>query len=162
MGSSSSSENKINPSKNNTHIIVIGVFVGIVGILAIAGVVLGATAEKQLYKETLVTNNNSVMTLKSGNRVLYTYSLDETPAARKDRYSGFFNVSIQAPDGVPNIDFFVKDDSGAIISDPSTIIRAPVTKVPFIGVRSSRFIYLHVDVKTGNQNLKNITVHIDK
>ena len=162
MGSSSSSEDKINPSKNNTHIIIIGVFVGIVGILAIAGVVLGATVEKQQYHETLVTNNNSLMTMKSGSNLLYTYSLDETPAARKDRYSGFFNVSIQAPDGVPNIDFFVKDDSGAIISDPSTIIRAPVTKVPFIGVRSSRFIYLHVDVKTGNQNLKNITVHIDK
>ena len=155
MGSSSS-------SKNNTHIIVIGVFVGIVGILAIAGVVLGATAEKQQYHETLVTNNNSLMTMKSGSNLLYTYSLDETPAARKDRYSGFFNVSIQAPDGVPNIDFSVKDDTGAIISDPSTIIRAPVTNVPFIGVRSSSNIYLHVDVKTGNQNLKNITVHIDK
>jgi len=160
MGNSSSSQN-ITPTKNNTHIIVIAVFVVIVAALAIAGVVLGATAEKPQFKETLVTNNNSLMTLKSGSNLLYTYSLEQTPAAMQNKYSGYFNVTVEAPTGTPNIKFSVKDDTGDVISDPSTIIQAPVTKIPFNGIRSSRFIYLHVDVQTGNQNLKNIIVHIN-
>lgn len=154
-------ETSVTPRKNNTHIIIIGVFTAIAILFGITGIIIAETKPEPKYKETLVTSNNSLMTLKSGSNLLYTYSLDETPAARKSKYSGYFNVTIEAPTGVPNVKFSVKDDTGDIISDGETIIAAPVTKVPFVGVRSSRFIYLHVDVQTGNQNLKNMSVHIN-
>ena len=145
----------------NNNVIIISIFVAIGIILAITGIIVAETRPKPVYKETLVTNNNAIMTLTAGSDLLlYTYSLENTPASQKGRFSGYFTVTIDAAGKIPSVTFQVKDDSGTTISNPGNKT-SQVSQVFFTGVQKSDYIYLYMNVSAGNQNLQNITVHID-
>jgi hypothetical protein len=143
------------------NVIIISVFVAIGIILAITGIILTETKENPVYKETLVTNNNALMTLKAGSDLLiYTYSLENTPASQKARFSGYFTVTIDAAGKIPTVSFEVRDDTGQNITNQGNII-SQVTQINFTGVRQTDYIYLYASVGAPNQNLQNITVHIN-
>lgn len=146
----------------NSKLWIIGAFVFLAIIFGITGIVLVETKPLTVYKETLVTNNNSLMTLKSGsNLLLYTYPLENTPAANESKFSGYFTVTIDAAGNVPSVSFEVRDDSGANITDQGNIV-SQVSRINFTGVRKTTDIFLYITVNAGNQNLQNINVHINR
>lgn len=141
--------------------IIIIIFVAIGIILGITGIIVAETRPKPVFKETLITSNNSLMTLKSGSDILlYTYSLENTHVSQKAKFSGYFTVTIDAPGITPSVSFQVKDDSMANISNSGNKI-SQVSQVYFTGVRKTNYIYLYMTVSAGNQNLQNLSVHID-
>ena len=146
----------------NSKLWIIGAFVFLAIIFGITGIVLVETKPLTVYKETLVTNNNALMTLKSGsNLLLYTYPLENTPAANESKFSGYFTVTIDAAGNVPSVSFEVRDDSNTSITDQGNIV-SQVSRINFTGVRKTKNIYLYVTVNAGNQNLQNINVHINR
>ena len=145
----------------NSKLWIIGAFVFLAIIFGITGIILSETKSVSSHKETLVTSNNSLMTLKSGNNLLlYTYPLEGTPASNKSKFSGYFTVGIDAAGGVPSVSFEVKDDFGRNITDQGTVI-SQISKINFTGVTKTNNIYLYITVSSGNHNLQNINLNIN-
>ena len=146
----------------NSKLWIIGAFVFLAIIFGITSLILVETKSSPVYKETLVTNNNSLMTLKSGSSILlYTYPLENTPASDSSKFSGYFTVTIDAAGNVPSVSFNVQDDTGADITDQGNIVQQ-VSKINFTGVKKTNNVMLYITVNAGNQNLQNIHVHINR
>ena len=148
-------------SSNKTKFIVIGVFVVIAIVLGIAGLIVAETKPVPTFSRSLVSANNSIMTLASGDGLLYVYELDGTPAQGKSKFSGEFSITIDAPGKIPSVEFRVEDQFGINITDTDSIISDTVSRIPFNGNRETSYIELYANVTNGNQKLQNIHVTIN-
>ena len=145
-------------TSNKTKFIVIGVFVVIAIALGIAGLVVAETKPTPTFSRSLVSANNSTMTLVSGDGLLYLYDLGGTPAQGKSKFSGEFSITIDAPGIIPSVNFRVEDQFGNNITETDKINKSRVSTVPFKGNRETSYIQLFANVSNGNQNLQNIQV----
>lgn len=148
-------------SKNTIWLIVLSVILVITLGVAAAGLGVADNIKTGSFNQNLTTNNTVKMTLKTGSNLLYTYPLDLTPANNSSKFSGYFDITVQAPGGIPNIIFSVQDDFGRDLTESDRTILAPVTRVYFTGRGVTSTIKLYVNVQTDNQDLQAISVYID-
>jgi len=147
-------------SSNKTKFIVIGVFILIAIALAISGLVVAETKPEPVFQDSLVSGTIVPMILKSGDDVLYTYSLIGTPGQDKSNFSGYFKINITTSGStIPNVSFRVEDDYNNTITKEQTI--DTISTVPFKGVRTTKNIKLYADVSTQNQDLQSLSVFIN-
>lgn len=145
---------------SNVFMIFLVIFVLLAISVGSAGLGIAVNNKESIFKDTLVTSNTTTMTFKSGKNLIYNYPTSNSPAGGESNFSGYFNISVDAPGGIPNIIFTVENDLGTDITLSDEIVLAPVTNVPFKNTNAKTpTIKLYANVSTPNQNLTGISIH---